>query len=72
MIQPPEIVSVLVTRLKSIKTRRIEFRAVAEGAVGVAMNVVVSPELSVGSRGTDIKASTAQRVKEQGSPPTVN
>lgn len=36
------------------------------------MNVVIRPELAVGSCGTDIKASTAQCVKEQGSPPTVN
>jgi hypothetical protein len=36
------------------------------------MNVVVSPELPVGPGRTDIIAPTAQCVKEQGSPPTVN
>jgi len=62
----------LVTLLKSVKTRGIEIRAVAEGAVGVAMNVVLRPEFAVGSCGTDIKASTAQCVKEQGSAPTID
>ena len=36
------------------------------------MNVILSPELAVRSCGTDIKASAAQCVKEQGSAPTVN